>query len=695
MNTTPQQLKETVREGRKAFRQTEAAQIIQSHKNGVALAADEREKVLAEAHSQLSAMESYLRETYPTLTDEDIELCLLSALQCKAKTCSDCLTVSEEAIRVRKHRLKSKLPREVMDAVWEERPGARLLKTLFVKDTMQNVFRRFPLSIFFLTLLTICLLWMLWGNLDNDNARIFASVAYSLSLGVVVATTLKLWGEEVKKKSVCLWVTAIALVLLALNGIYVYKHSENDLTIAFWMMQASIVVALIVAFFFLPFFRDKDDLPAWNFTWRTILWLGISFLTGGILTAGLTLLISSLDMLFGIKVSENCLATIAILGILTTPLLLFLARIPEGEEKHSGVAFISKFLLFVIRYLFVPLLALYLIVLYVYGFRILFRWELPDGGVAWLVSTLMIGCVVVEMGLYPLMRSGEGKPYERWIVRWLPLLILPLLLLMTVGTLRRLSDYGVTPLRLYLLLFNLWCYAVCAGLFLGKAKRIRWIVTSFAAAFLLTSVLPVNFTNMSLQMRRKAFFKLTEGSLPSSFPLDENAAREWIGTIEDEDLKRNIVNEVRFFKKTDAKAVEDILAPDAISYLSYIPTAEANDAVSQTEEEQTIMLQSNDILPVDIPEGYTKVLKRNVWSEELGSTERDGFWINDVKDSPEAKQIFIDMETLKSARYGEDYPRFYSADSTRVFVVKYFFIKLRQDSILPSPSTIQGYVFSK
>ena len=143
-----------------------------------------------------------------------------------------------------------------------------------------------------------------------------------------------------------------------------------------------------------------------------------------------------------------------------------------------------------------PLLALYLIVLYVYGIRILVRWELPDGGVGWLVSVLMVGCVVVELGLYPLMRSGEAKPFERWIVRWLPVLILPLLLLMTVGIARRLSDYGITPLRLYLLTFNLWCYAVCIGLFVGRARRIRWIMTSLAAVFLLTSVLPVNFTSV-------------------------------------------------------------------------------------------------------------------------------------------------------------------------------------------------------
>ena len=261
---------------------------------------------------------------------------------------------------------------------------------------------------------------------------------------LVLATTLKLWGEEVRRPSLCRWVALAAYLLLAADTVWLLTHPDAIERTETIVARLSLIVALATAFFYAPFFREKDDLPVWNFTWRTFLWFCISFLTGGILTAGLLMLLSSFRYLFGLHVSEHWYLTLTVVTLLTTPVLLFLARIPEGDEKHDGVAVVSKYLIFVIRYLFVPLLALYLIVLYVYGIRILVRWELPDGGVGWLVSVLMVGCVVVELGLYPLMRSGEAKPFERWIVRWLPVLILPLLLLMTVGIARRLSDYGMT-----------------------------------------------------------------------------------------------------------------------------------------------------------------------------------------------------------------------------------------------------------
>ena len=107
--------------------------------------------------------------------------------------------------------------------------------------------------------------------------------------------------------------------------------------------------------------------------------------------------------------------------------------------------------------LFVPLQAAYLITLYFYLLRILFTWELPSGGVVWLVTTMMIGMLFITALVYPLLLQ-DNKPFDKKLVRWLALLALPLLALMTVSIFRRISDYGFTVARAYVLLFNIWCY---------------------------------------------------------------------------------------------------------------------------------------------------------------------------------------------------------------------------------------------
>ena len=697
---TLQQLKETTQRSREAFRQTDIAQCLQQYRKNTPLTAEQRRQVISDVHSRFSDVEAYLREDHPALTDEDVELCLLSALQYPVSAVADCLAVSEEAVRVRKHRMKAKLPREVQGVFWEKRAGARLLKTLFMKDTMQNVWRRFPLAVVWLMLLTVYAIWLCWAKAPSaDNPAFLMSIGqrtalvYGLGMAIVLATTLKLWGEEVQRPSLYRWVTLAAHLLLAADTVWLLTHPEAiDWTGAI-VARLSLIVALATAFFYAPFFREKDDLPVWNFTWRTFLWFSISFLTGGILTAGLLALISSFHYLFGLHVSEHWYLTLMVVTLLTTPVLLFLARIPEGDEKHDGVAVVSKYLIFVIRYLFVPLLALYLIVLYVYGFRILVRWELPNGGVGWLVSALMVGCVVVELGLYPVMRSGESKPFERWIVRWLPVLILPLLLLMTVGIARRLSDYSITPLRLYLLTFNLWCYAVCIGLFVGRARRIRWVMMSLAGVFLLTSVLPVNYTSISLRARRHKLDRLVENTLPATLPMDDEAMGAWITSLDDS-CRKQVWDELDFLLDTDRRSVADLT-----SVKHMYPFASPTDA--EHDELSTIDYSAKG--PFALPEGYVQFhdeiytyLKTE--GEDAVQVTPDGFWIEQPNADDSAKiPLFIGKNQILSCTIDAEKTTpllCYSADSTYVLVVTRLNLRMNPDNT-PSSGNVYGYLLSK
>lgn len=179
-----------------------------------------------------------------------------------------------------------------------------------------------------------------------------------------------------------------------------------------------------------------------------------------------------------------------------------LGLLPQKQEKHNTRPLQHSFLNGVIHYLFLPLTGGYLIVLYIYALRILINWELPIGWVSWLVITLMTGCIVIEFGLYP-SRMAQQKRTDNLIARWLPLFVLPLLFLMTIGIIRRFNDYGVTINRLYLITLNIWCYFVCITLIIIKAKRISWIPISFSLVFLLTSVLPVNYASITRQIIQK------------------------------------------------------------------------------------------------------------------------------------------------------------------------------------------------
>ena len=108
----------------------------------------------------------------------------------------------------------------------------------------------------------------------------------------------------------------------------------------------------------------------------------------------------------------------------------------------------------------------------------------------------MAGTIAILFCLYP-TRFEEGHRFDKLVARWLPILTLPLLILMTVGIVKRFSDYGVTMPRLYVLTFNLWCYGVCLWLVKCKGSRVIWIPISFAAVLFVTSVGPQNYSNLA------------------------------------------------------------------------------------------------------------------------------------------------------------------------------------------------------
>jgi hypothetical protein len=83
--------------------------------------------------------------------------------------------------------------------------------------------------------------------------------------------------------------------------------------------------------------------------------------------------------------------------------------------------------------------------------------------------------------------EGNNK-FVNFLSRYFGLIILPLLTLMTIGILRRISDYGITIHRCYVLLLNIWFYGIYIYIFIRKAESVKWIPISFAAIALFFSI---------------------------------------------------------------------------------------------------------------------------------------------------------------------------------------------------------------
>lgn len=364
-----------------------------------------------------------------------------------------------------------------------------------LSERIEALGKRFPVALLFTIIYTVIALTLLWNNdlIPNSDALFFIIVYYpptALLLGV----SLHLWSEEQTNRKQARIIHLIAQICWLLYCVIIAQQGQDNFGMELVIGLIATLFLFKSSIFFLSFLGKKTDIESWNFSWNIIISALQTTIVSGILLGGIELLLWGIQELFDIDIPDELYLSMAVICMFTINVILLMMQIPKDAAKHdTNVNRMNDFGRMVVHALFVPLQAAYLITLYFYLFRILFTWELPSGGVVWLVTTMMMGMLFITTLVYPLLLQDD-KSFDKKLVRWLAILALPLLVLMTVGICRRISDYGFTVARAYVLLFNIWCYVVSIYLLLKQGKRIVWILISFVLVFFFASVGPWNMT---------------------------------------------------------------------------------------------------------------------------------------------------------------------------------------------------------
>ena len=359
--------------------------------------------------------------------------------------------------------------------------------------------RRFPLAI----LLLFC--WAAGAIVMHHLERAYGYnmpniqrfeffIAYYFPAAALLITAFTLYREANPARPLNRFIAPVTSVLWL--AFCIIMTVSMPISRADGIMLGTLIVAIIITTATLAFRHSKDDREFWRLIMGAIIAAVVAGIGAGIFFGGLQLLLIGVETLFGISFySEITLDIIIVCYMFICP-VVWLQMLPSLTPNDERTIKMPRFLGGLLHFLFMPLVGAYLITLYIYLLKIIFIWELPEGMVSYLVTALMAGTIAILFCLYP-TRFEEGHRFDKLVARWLPILTLPLLILMTVGIVKRFSDYGVTMPRLYVLTFNLWCYGVCLWLVKCKGSRVIWIPISFATILLLTSVGPQNYSNLA------------------------------------------------------------------------------------------------------------------------------------------------------------------------------------------------------
>jgi hypothetical protein len=382
-------------------------------------------------------------------------------------------------------------------------------------EKIQLVAQRFPFTLFFL----LGLAFLFFLQINKHDFEIQPHTWTFFSLGIALSLAVSLFSEDYKPVLIRVGLNLLAILLLL--G-YCYTLPAKFLPVDFYQTIA-LGIVFVLSTFVVSFLKKDNDISFWEFGKTNILQLFIAFVFAQVLMLGLSLAVLSLKQLFKIDVQHEVYQNLAVICYAIFAPIYFLTNIPDETEKRKQEYTFEKFLKILGLYILLPILALYTLILYVYFLQIIFKWELPNGWVSTLVSVLGLGGFLCMLILYPLRLEKENK-IVNFLSKNFPLLLFPLLVLMSIGIFRRLDDYGLTVNRLYVMLLNFWLYGISIYLFISKANHLKWVIISFATVLLLSTIGPLSvFSITKRSMIKEIGQLLNEAQLMKNGRVIDNA----------------------------------------------------------------------------------------------------------------------------------------------------------------------------
>jgi hypothetical protein len=361
-------------------------------------------------------------------------------------------------------------------------------------------FRRFPftlLSAIFGTVILIALIQLEKGSQHFTLQKL----VFSAALGLPLFTALGVWAEKRQIN----WGVAIQAIGFMPIILYYLSLPPEPLTPYMYPIR---FILLIVAFHllvaYLPFIGGQLQ-GFWQYNKSLFIRFLISALYSAVMYVGLLIALIAAKELFGVDVPDKRFLQlwVVIAGIFNT--WVFLAGIPNNLSELSEVGQYPDGLKIFTQYILLPLVGLYLVILYAYELKIIIAWNWPKGWVSQLVLWYSVVGILSMLLLWPLR---EGNRWVRIFTRWFFRALIPLVVMLFLAISERVSVYGITTNRYLVFSMAIGLAILTLYFVFGKKKDIRAIPAVICIIALLASIGPWSAFTVSKHSQQSRLEKL-------------------------------------------------------------------------------------------------------------------------------------------------------------------------------------------
>jgi len=348
-------------------------------------------------------------------------------------------------------------------------------------------FKRYPVTLTWSILGTLFTIWYVEQAKEIQDSTQYLKIILIASMGVswLISTRFLITYFKDVKQQQKQWLILIPLLFLAWYYWYLpsTKDGFNNSIYGYKTFLYFLVGHLCI--FFSPFLLTWNKAAYWNYLKSIFIAIARSLLFSIVLYLGLTLALLALKYLFKIDFDDKIYFKLFIfcLGIVNT--WIYLSDFPKQIHQNTTVNYPKPLEIFV-KYILIPLAALYLVILYAYSFKILINWSLPKGWVSYLVIALSLLGFIIHILINPIKNTIKSRAIQRFYP-WFYILLLPMIVLLFTAIFKRITTYGFTENRYFVFILACWILGMTLYILFSKKKQLRYFPMVVSIISLLAS----------------------------------------------------------------------------------------------------------------------------------------------------------------------------------------------------------------
>lgn len=399
-----------------------------------------------------------------------------------------------------------------------------------VHDALQTL-SRFPLVLVSAGTATIAGIILL-DHEEPSQPTILWSFLYAGILGIPLLIALRLTGEKKRWGPILSWgIQCAGVVLLVIYGAIVPPNvpvapASAVVRLLLFALAAHMLVAVA------PWTGKGEINGFWQYNKNLFLRILAALLFAHVLFGGLAFALAALDNLFGMETPGKRYEELWVLMSVLFTTWFFLAGIPRDHDELEASREYPKGLRIFTYYILLPIVFVYLAILYAYLGKILISWDWPQGWVSKLILGFAGTGIFSLLLLHPLGHQTENV-WVRSVIRWFYVVLIPLVVMLFFAVWRRVTEYGMTEGRYLALALGVWLVFTILYFLIRPAKNIKFIPASLCVGILIVSLGPWG----ALPVSERSQVVRLESLLKKNALLHDGKVRKGSGNVSREDIR--------------------------------------------------------------------------------------------------------------------------------------------------------------